>query len=179
MNKPLFSLLAGSLLMTAPTWGAEGDWDRARAAHERGDYAEEVAIIRPLAEKGYPFAQFNMGVLYDEGKGVPLDDAQAMQWYRKAAEQGVPQAQVNLGIMYEQGEGVPPDAVRAYFWYALAESQGDGQAPRAKQDIAKKMTPTQIEEAERQVKEFKATHTFPIPPLPPAPDSGAAHGGNG
>ncbi len=174
MNKSLFFLLAGYLLTTTPVW-ADGEWDQARTAHERGDYAAEIAIIRPMAEKGYPFAQFNMGVLYDEGKGVPLDDSQAMTWYRKAAEQGLPQAQVNLGIMYEQGEGVPPDFVRAYFWYELAESQGDGQAPQAKRDIARKMTPTQIEEAERQAKEFKATHPFPIPPLP-LPDSGTKHG---
>lgn len=174
MKKPFFLLLAGSLLSVGPVW-AEGEWDQARGAHERGDYAAEVALVRPLAERGYPFAQFNLGVLYDQGKGVPQDNAQAMQWYQKAAEQGLPQAQVNLGIMYEEGQGVKPDYVRAYFWYALADSQGDGQAPQAKQDIAKKMTPAQIEDAERQVKEYKATHTFSIPPLP-APDSGTAHG---
>lgn len=175
MKKQLFLLLAGSLLGAAPAW-ADGDWDRARTAHERGDYAAEIAIIRPLADKGYPFAQFNMGVLYDEGKGVPEDNGQAIAWYRKAAEQGLPQAQVNLGIMYEQGEGVPVDLGLAYFWYALAESQGDGQAPQARQDVAKKMSPAQVEEAERRVKEYRAKHTFPIPPLPPAPNSGATHG---
>lgn len=177
MNKPLFLLLASSLLTTAPAWAAEGDWDQARTAHERGDYAAEVAIVRPLAEKGYPFAQFNLGVLYDNGQGLPEDNALAMQWYRKAAEQGLPQAQVNLGIMYEQGEGVPSDYVEAYFWYALADTQGDGQAPQAKRDITKKMTPAQIADAERRAGEFKAKHPFRIPPLP-APDSGTPHGGN-
>ena len=177
MNKPFFVLLAGSLLMIAPVWAADGEWDQARTAHERGDYAAEVAIIRPLAEKGSPVAQFNLGVLYDQGKGVPQDNALAMEWYRKAAEQGLPQAQINLGIMYEQGQGVKPDYTQAYFWYALADTQGDSQAPQAKQDIAKKMTPAQIEDAERRAREFKAAHPFRIPPLP-APDGGAAHGGN-
>ncbi|HRD67461.1 MAG TPA: tetratricopeptide repeat protein [Candidatus Competibacter sp.] len=176
MNKPFFLLLASSLLGAASARAAEGDWDQAKTAHERGDYAAEIAIVRPLADKGYPFAQFNLGVLYDEGKGVPEDNGQAIAWYRKAAEQGLPQAQINLGIMYEQGEGVPADLGSAYFWYALAESQGDSQAPQAKQDVAKKMTPAQVKDAERRAKEYKATHTFPIPPLPPAPESGAAHG---
>ena len=45
------------------------------------------------------------------------------------------------------------------------------------QDIAKKMTPAQIEDAERRVREFKAAHPFRIPPLP-APDAGVPHGGN-
>jgi TPR repeat protein len=176
MKKPIFLLLAGSLLSAGPVW-ADGEWDQARSAHERGDHAAEVAIIRPMAEKGYAFAQFNMGVLYDQGKGVPQDNALAIQWYQKAAEQGLPQAQVNLGIMYQEGQGVKQDYIRAYFWYALADSQGDGQAPQAKRDIAKKMTPAQIESAERQVKEYQAAHPFRIPPLP-APDSDTPHGGN-
>ena len=163
MNKPLLLLLA-YLLSVTPAWAADSDWDQARTAHERGDYAAEVALIRPLAERGFAFAQFNMGVLYDNGQGLPQDDAQAMVWYRKAAMQGLPQAQVNLGIMYEQGEGVPVDNVEAYVWYALADSQGDARAPQAKRDIAEKMTSAQIEEAERRVKEFKASHTFTVPP---------------
>jgi len=173
MKKPLFLLMAGSLLIAAPVWAAEGDWEQARMAHERGDYAAEVTIIQPLAERGFAFAQFNMGVLYDNGYGVPLDDLQAMEWYRKAAAQGLPQAQINLGIMYEEGEGGPADYVQAYFWYALADSQGDSQAPQAKREIAEKMTPAQVEEAERKVKEWQATHTFSIPPLPaPEPQHG-------
>lgn len=176
MNKPFFLLLAGSLLNAVSALAADGDWDRAKNAHERGDYAAEIAIIRPLAEKGYPFAQFNLGVLYDEGKGMPEDNAKAMEWYLKAAEQGFSQAQVNLGIMYEQGEGTPADPVQAYFWYALAESQGDSLAPQGKRDIAKKMTSVQLEAAERKVKEYQAKHKFVIPPLPPVPGSGSGHG---
>ncbi len=176
MNKPLFFLLASGLLSVAPVWAAEGDWDQARTAHERGDYAAELAIVRPLAEQGYPYAQFNLGVLYDNGYGMPEDNAQAMIWYRKAAEQGLPQAQVNLAIMYEEGEGVPADYVEAYLWYALADAQGDSQAPQAKRDIAKKMTPAQIETAEQRIKEFNATHLFRIPITPPVPDSGSTHG---
>jgi hypothetical protein len=165
MSKPLFLWLAGSLLCAAPVW-AEGDWDRARTAHERGDYATELAIVRPLAEQGFAFAQFNLGVLYDNGHGVPMDDQKAIEWYRKAAEQGLPQAQINLGIMYEEGEGGPADFVQAYFWYAMADSQGDSQGPQAKREIAAKMTPAQVAEAEQKVKEWRATHTFTVPPQP-------------
>ena len=166
MSKPLFLWLAvGLLSCAAPVW-AEGEWDRARTAHERGDYTAELTVVRPLAEQGFAFAQFNLGVLYDNGYGVPMDDRQAMAWYRKAAEQGLPQAQINLGIMYEEGEGEPVDVVQAYFWYAMADAQGDDQAPQAKREIAEKMTPAQIAEAEQKIKEWRATHTFAIPPLP-------------
>jgi hypothetical protein len=165
MNRIFLLLGAGSLLWTSLAV-ADSDWDQARSAHEHGDYAAEVAAIRPLAEQGSAYAQFNLGVLYDNGQGVPQDDALAMQWYQKAAEQGLSQAQVNLAIMYREGQGLPPDPVRAYFWFALAESQGDWQAPRAKSAMAERMTPAEVEDAERQIKEWLATHTFNIPPLP-------------
>jgi hypothetical protein len=95
-----------------------------------------------------------------------MDDQKAIEWYRKAAEQGLPQAQINLGIMYEEGEGGPADFVQAYFWYAMADSQGDNQGPQAKREIAAKMTPAQVAEAEQKVKEWRATHTFTVPPQP-------------
>ena len=49
---------------------------------------EEIAEDRAGAEKGEAWAQYNLGVLYDKGYGVPEDDATAVTWYRKAAEQG-------------------------------------------------------------------------------------------
>ena len=176
MNRLLFLLSAASFASVASVWAADSNWDQAKSAHERGDYAAEIAIIRPLAEKGYPFAQFNLGVLYDEGKGMPEDNAKAMEWYRKAAESGYSKAQINLGIMYEHGEGTPADPVQAYFWYALADHQGDGLAPEGKREIAKKMTPAQLQGAEQKVKDYLATHKFAIPPTPPTPEPGTAHG---
>ncbi|MBL0641313.1 sel1 repeat family protein, partial [Aeromonas veronii] len=53
------------------------------------------------AEQGDAEAQFNMGLMYDQGQGVPQDDGQAMAWYRLAAEQGHVGAQFNLGWMYD------------------------------------------------------------------------------
>ncbi|WP_051497849.1 tetratricopeptide repeat protein [Candidatus Contendibacter odensensis] len=176
IKKLFFLLLTGALLGAAPIWAADGDWDRAKAAHERGDYTAEIAIIRPLAEKGFAFAQFNLGVLYDQGNGVPQDNALAMQWYQKAAEQGLSQAQVNLAIMYREGQGMPVNLTRAYFWFELADAQGDSQAPEAKRELAEKLTPAQVTEAERQATEFMFTHSFTVPPLPPY-NPGSAHGG--
>ena len=45
--------------------------------------------------------------MYDNGRGVPQDDTEAVKWYRKAAEQGHAEAQNNLGVMYLNGRGVP------------------------------------------------------------------------
>ncbi len=70
------------------------------AAFQRGDYATAIRELRPLAEQGVAEAQFNLGIMYNNGHGVPQDYAKAVKWYRKAAEQGYAEAQHNLGFMY-------------------------------------------------------------------------------
>jgi uncharacterized protein len=45
--------------------------------------------------------------MYDNGKGVPQDYAEAVKLFRKAAEQGYAQVQHYLGISYDNGEGAP------------------------------------------------------------------------
>src|SRR5712691_4348728 len=63
--------------------------------------------LRAAAEEGEAKAQFNLGVMYDNGQGVPQDYNEAAKWYTKAAEQGFPAAEYNLAGMYEDGRGVP------------------------------------------------------------------------
>jgi len=46
-----------------------------------------VATLR-LAEQGIASAQSNLGVMYNNGQGVPQDDKAALKWYSLAAEQG-------------------------------------------------------------------------------------------
>ena len=75
------------------------------------------------ANGGDPMAQYNLGVMYDNGQGVLQDDAVAVKWYRLAAEQGNAFAQYNLGVMYANGKGVPQDDAEAVKWYRLAAEQ--------------------------------------------------------
>ena len=76
------------------------------------------------AEQGDTEAQFNLGVMYAKGIGVPQDYAQAVQWYRKAAEQGEIEAQFALGVMYEKGIGVPQNMAIAKKWFSRACNSG-------------------------------------------------------
>lgn len=77
---------------------------------------------------GLAEAQFNLGVLFSDGKGVARNLQQAVFWYRKAAEQGFLYAQFNLAECYDQGNGVAPDAQQAVSWYRKAAAQGDAAA---------------------------------------------------
>ena len=76
------------------------------------------------AEQGFAAAQYNLGVMYDNGQGVRQDDAQAVQWYRKAAEQGIAEAQYNLGVMYDNGQGVRQNYKIAKEWFGKACDNG-------------------------------------------------------
>ena len=90
--------------------------------------SRELEAYRKAAEQGDATAQFNLGVIYDNGRGVPQDFKQAVAWWRKAAEQGHVDAQYNLGVRYGNGQGVPQDYQRAYAWFLKAAEQGDAKA---------------------------------------------------
>ena len=90
-------------------------------------FAYEAHFQHILAEarNGDAEAQSILGFMYDTGKGVPQDYAEAVKWYRKAAHQGFAEAQYNLGLMYYLGHGVPQDYKMAVKWYTKAAEQGD------------------------------------------------------
>jgi TPR repeat protein len=117
--------------------------------------AKAAAACQRLAEQGDVRAQSIMGVLYAYGEGVPQDLGEAAKWYRKAADQGNAKAQYHLGLMYAKGRSVPQDLVQALMWLDLAAAQGDALAARSGDQVAAKMTPAQIREAEARIAAWK------------------------
>lgn len=110
---------------------ARGDFQAGLTAHRNGDYQTAMREWLPLAEKGDAVAQTAVGALYQYGNGVPIDYAQAAEWYRKAAQQGLPLAQYNLAVSYALGEGVPQNYAEALRWYRMAAEQGHAEAKLA------------------------------------------------
>ncbi len=45
--------------------------EEAATAYDRGDYETAFRLMRTLAKQGDAFAQFNLGVMYGQGRGVP------------------------------------------------------------------------------------------------------------
>ena len=91
-------------------------------------WADDVSDFREnlqAAAQGNAAAQFNLGVMYANGRGVRQDDAEAVKWFRQAAAQGLAQAQYNLGVEYETGRGVHQDLALAQEWYGKACQNGD------------------------------------------------------
>ena len=115
--------VVGALLFSAG-YACANFWD-GFAALNRGDYATAFREMRPLAEQADADAQYNLGLMYRNGWGIPENDSEAVKWYRKAAEQGFAQAQSNLGHIYAEGLGVAANNIKAYMWSSLAKAQGN------------------------------------------------------
>ena len=144
--------------MTYTINGLVGRHEEADTAFASGDYATAFLHLRPLAEQGDARAQFGLGVIYANGKGVPQDHTKAVEWYRKAAEQGYPPGQYILGGMYAEGRGALQDCVKAHMWLTLAAAQewkGAQDSREARDNAACDMTPEQIGEAQRLAREWK------------------------
>lgn len=83
-----------------------------------------VQGLRLMAEQGNAEAQFNLGLMYDRGRGVLKDKREAIRWYRAAAGQGDTFAQNALGDNYWEGTGVPKDDTEAVRWWRFAAGKG-------------------------------------------------------
>lgn len=77
-------------------------------------------LIKP-AEKGLASAQYNIGWLYYNGRGVDKDYGEALKWFQKAADQGNVEALMSIGFMYLEGYGVKQDYVEAQKWLQKAD----------------------------------------------------------
>lgn len=92
---------------------------------------QKFANIRLAAQKGDAGAQYNLGLMYEQGYGVIPDMREAAAWFEKSAENGEANAQYRLGFLYYQGQGVPRDLPRAAEWYKKAAEQGSTPAQTA------------------------------------------------
>jgi TPR repeat protein len=130
--------------------------DPASAGHSL--QPKSLQEMQKLAEAGDTDAQWQMGVRYHDGQGVPQDDARAVRWFQLAAERGNVAAQGALGAYYWRGRGVPADLSKAYFWSAIAMAQGDEMSKSRIEGLSSQMTPAQISVARQQAEDWMGAH---------------------
>ena len=130
MERQLYGYLNGTAwkLDEAVNAAVVADINEAFVAYGRGDYATSLRLLRPLAVQGHANAQFNLGMMYQDGHGVPQNDSEAAKWFRRAAVQGFIDAQSSLGAMHIDGRGVPQNHTEAVRCLRLAADQGDAEA---------------------------------------------------
>jgi TPR repeat protein len=149
MNFPMRASLAAIGLVFTLSAHAESDYDKAVHVYGCADYPKAFNLFKPLAEQGDPLAQFQVGMMIEQGQGAEVNYGSAYQWYKKAAEQGMADAYFALGQLYNRGLAVPQDAVQAHAWFDLAVRGGHAVAGDWLNMQANKMMPEQIEQARR------------------------------
>lgn len=100
-----------------------------------GNYVKAAELIKKSAELGYAEAQYNLGIIYETGEGIPQDNVKSIEWTRKAAEQGYANAQFSIAMRYFYGRGVPKDNGEAIKWLVKAANQGDIHAQQKLKEI--------------------------------------------
>lgn len=82
-------------------------------------------MVSPSGSAGDAEAQYYLGLMYVNGRGVKQDDFEAVKWYRQAAEHGNIKAQVQLGFAYILGKGVQVNKSLATEWFGKACDNGN------------------------------------------------------
>ena len=100
------------------------------ASAYQGDYIWEDKFEKalPKAESGNVDAQYDVGEMYEKGKGTEKDMAKAFEWYEKAAEQGDIKAAYRIGVAYLKGKGVNKDNEKAHKYLKRSADKGYARA---------------------------------------------------
>lgn len=114
--------LAAAIVLTASV--SAGPLDEGVAAYRDKEYEKAAKLWTPLAEKGDAEAQYFLGTLFAEGKGVAQNDTTAFAWFERSANQGKAEAQYNVGASYAAGTGVVKSYEQAARWFRRAADQG-------------------------------------------------------
>ena len=97
---------------------------RLHKAAESAEGQESVECFQRAADLGHAAAQEQLGMLYNNGEGVPENYRTAFHWYFMAANQGYARAQNAVADCYRAGLGVERDYAKAVEWYCKAGDNG-------------------------------------------------------
>lgn len=106
-------LLLISCLFIPTIAAALNKYDQGAFYFAQGDYTSALSFWAPLAKQGNSAAQYSIGLLYEQGKGVKKDSQRALQYFQLASAQNLPVAQYYLGMKYFAGLGVKKDIHKA------------------------------------------------------------------
>lgn len=86
---------------------------------------EDIDYVKEHALKGDTNAQYHLALMFDTGRGVPLNPIEAEKWYKLAAEQGHANACYFLARMYSiETSGIAKNDTEALKWYKKAADLG-------------------------------------------------------
>ncbi len=132
-----------------------GDWcAKGRGKWNERNYAEALKWYQKAAEQNYPPAFTAIGTAYKEGHALTQSYKESLNWFRQAAAYNDPVAQYELGILYDGGHNFQANEPEAYKWFTLAAAQGHPLATKARDNVARKLTAEQLDEAQQRALAF-------------------------
>jgi TPR repeat protein len=140
------------------------------------DRPRAIELLEKAARKGEASAAFRIGMLYDDGDGLPQDRERAMAYFRAAAAGGATEAFHNIGAAYASARGVKRDYAEGLAWLIVAKKRGaeSNAEPALRAQIQKLKKPELVTAAEKRAAEIerelagkKVVDLLP-PPVPPA-----------
>lgn len=100
----------------------------AELSEEVKDYKIAFEYYKKAADQGYLTAQRELGLFYENGRGVTKSIEEAFKYYRLAADQGDPIAQYCIGNLYQWGKGVEQSKEESLKYYRVSADQEYGPA---------------------------------------------------
>jgi TPR repeat protein len=90
----------------------------------QGAYRKAARWFKRAADMGYADAEYDLGIMYFNGRGVDQSFEAAAHLLRQSARQGQPNAQFRLATLYYTGRGVARNSAKEAFWLEQAARQG-------------------------------------------------------
>jgi TPR repeat protein len=138
--------------------------------------------FQAAADRGAPHAFNAVGELYLRHSDIQRSPATALDWFLRGAQLDNSAAMYNIGVLYILGHGVVRDEVAAYKWFDLAAAAEVGddrdKAVLARQAVAERLTPLQVQTAKVEARQWLMTAQrpgqSPRTPHPGQPPGGLA-----
>lgn len=92
------------------------------------NYVDALKAYEAAANQGDVLGDYNLALMYEYGKGVPVDYQKAKTLFTEAANKGVDEAMNQLAGMYFYGLGQVRNVQEALSWYKKAADLGNGNA---------------------------------------------------
>ena len=114
--------MSSFLCETIATFASELERRLAIAITEK----DKFSVYKEFAERGDPLSQYNLSIIYREGRGIKANIKQSVKWEQCAAELGLPDAQLNLAMDYRDGNtALKKDSLLAKLWMERAAENDD------------------------------------------------------
>ncbi len=133
MNKCLLAFALLLMTLSAPALGLSRPdvqrLDKAGQCIKCNNYHEAYTHFKPMADRGCPFSNCILGMMFQKGNGVDKNIPKALMYYRRSANKNFRDAELRLGRMYDSGEeGLQRNAQMAAHWFQRAANHGAAEA---------------------------------------------------